>query len=85
MKCPRRVAVKRVIILVQPEEDKLKFRIVVPAWATSACSSVMTVDSGPAGWDGNPYCLYGDDVAEYVGCSKYDVSIDVCLFTDGKL
>jgi hypothetical protein len=74
--------VERVIILVQPVGDMLKFRIVVPEWIAYACSPVMTVDPGPAGWNGNPHGVYGDAVAEYLGCNKHDVYITVSHCTN---
>lgn len=85
MTIPERVTVTQVIIVVKPEWTLLKFRIVVPQWTANACSPVMTVEAGPAGWDGNPYGVYGDAVADYIGCNKHDVSISVFLGTGGEI
>jgi hypothetical protein len=82
---PPRTPVTQVIIVVKPDGDDLKFRIVVPAWIGHACSSVVTIKAGPAGWNGNPYGVYGDAIEDYIGCDKHDVSISVARCHGGEI
>ena len=85
MGLPPRVVVDRVLIIVKPDGDELKFRIIVPDWTAMSCSPVVTIKAGPAGWNGNPYGVYGDAIEDYVGCNKHDVSISVAHCNEGEV
>ena len=85
MGLPPRTTVDRVIIVVKPDGDELKFRIVVPAWVGHACSPIVTVKAGPSDWNGNSCLLYGPAITDYLGQDYMDVSISVSLCTSGEL
>jgi hypothetical protein len=74
-----------VIVVVKPDGDDLNFRVIVPERSINACSPIMTVKRGPAGWGGNPYGVYGNQIAGYLGCEKNDVSISVAKCDSGEL
>jgi hypothetical protein len=75
----------KVIVVVQPDGNDIKFRIVVPGRMMYACSPVMTIEGKADLWNGNPYGVYGDAIEDYVGCDKYDVSISVARCRSGEL
>jgi hypothetical protein len=45
----------------------------------------VTIKAGPAGWNGNPYGVYGDAIEDYIGCDKHDVSISVARCNSGEV
>ena len=85
MGLPPRTTVKQVIVVVQPLEDDLKFRIIVSEWIGHACSPVITMENASDVWNGNPFGVYGDAIADYIGQSKYSVSISVARYSSGEI
>ena len=85
MGMPPRVPISQVIIVVKPEGDELKFRVIVPEWIAYACSPVMTIKAGPAGWNGNPFGVYGDAIETFTGCDKHTLSISVARCNSGEI
>ncbi len=72
-----------VIVVVKIDDKDLTFRVIIPT--VSACSSIITIKDKADSWDGNPYLVYGDDVARFVGCDKHDVSISVARCDSGEI
>jgi len=50
-----------------------------------AVSPIITLEGAAPSRAGNPYCVYGDAVAEFVGCDKFDTSINVFDCRSGDL
>lgn len=48
-------------------------------------SPVVTLKGAAAGYNGNPYLVYGDAVEEFTGCPKFETSISVFDCRSGSL
>ncbi len=81
------MAIENVIVVAKISEngEDIDFRIIVPEWAAMAVSGIMTLVGQAPSIGGNPYCLYGPDVAVYTGTDKFDVSISVADCYSGGL
>lgn len=53
--------------------------------ALSMVSPIVTIEGKAPFASGNPYSVYGDEVAKFAGCNKFDCSISVAECVSGRL
>lgn len=53
--------------------------------ALGAISPIVTLEGAAPSRAGNPYLVYGDAVAKFTGCDKFDTSISVFDNRSGDL
>ena len=79
----------KVLVMTAVAENLRDLQIVIVARNDGALlsivSSVITLEEAAAHRNGNPYCIYGDAVAEFIGCNKFDTCISVFACTGGNL
>jgi len=71
-------------VLVDDTND-LRIVMVARSKDVSMISPVVTIKAGTMCRSGNPYAVYGDEVAKFTGVNKYDTSISVFDCVSGCL
>ena len=77
----------KVLVMTAVAENGRDLQIVIAAriGELGAVSPIITLEGQAEYRAGNPYCVYGDAVAEFVGCDKFDTSINVFDCRSGDL
>ncbi len=74
-----------VMTAVARNEQDLQIVMVAQLEGGVRVSQIATLRGGADGRNGNPYCVYGDIVADWLDCDKFAPSISVFSCTSGDL
>lgn len=68
-------------------ENEKDLRIVMVAQPTGEArvSQIVTLEGAVPSRAGNPYLVYGDAIADWLGCDKFDTSISIFDCRSGDL
>jgi len=77
----------KVLVMTAVAENEADLQIVIVAQPEGAArvSQIVTLEGVVDCRRGNPYLVYGDAVADFLGCDKFDTSINVFECRSGSL
>ena len=78
----------KVLVMTAVAENETDLQIVMvarPDGCMVEVSLIVTLEGAVPHRAGNPYLVYGDAVAEWLGCDKFDTSINVFDCRSGDL
>jgi hypothetical protein len=78
----------KILVLTAIAENERDLRIVMVGQidgALAIASPIITLEGVADSRNGNPYLVYGDAVAKFAGCDRFDTSISVFDCTSGNL
>lgn len=77
----------KVLVMTAIAENGQDLQIVMVAkpGGLTMVSPVVTLEGEEHRRDGNPYGVYGDAIAKFVGCDKFETSISIFHCVSGDL